>query len=124
MTYLDTHVAVWLYAGDLKALSPAARQQIDDDDLYVSPAALLELESLREIKRIKASADQIASALAREIGLRVCELSFGAVAGAAIGVSWVRDPFDRLIVGHATANDASLITKDRTIRRRYRKAVW
>jgi len=124
LTYLDTHVVVWLHAGDDEALSRSARRQIDDDDLYVSPAVLLELEYLREIKRIRYSADRIVGALSREIDLRVCDLSFAAVAGAAIGISWIRDPFDRLIVGHAAANAAALITKDRTIRKSYAKAVW
>lgn len=124
MTYLDTHIIVWLYSGDESALSPAARKQIDNDDLFVSPAIILELEYLREIKRIRYSADRIVSALDREIGLKVCELSFAAVVGTAIGVSWIRDPFDRLIVGHAAANNAALVTKDSTIRKHYSKAIW
>jgi len=124
VTYLDTHTVVWLYSGDERALSPSARRQIDSDDLFVSPAVLLELAYLREIKRIRYSADQMASALSREIGLKVCELSFAMVVGSAIGISWIRDTFDRLIVGHAAANDATLITKDKLIRKHYSKALW
>jgi PIN domain nuclease of toxin-antitoxin system len=37
---------------------------------------------------------------------------------------WVRDPFDRLIVAQASANDAPLITKDEKIRRHYKRAIW
>ena len=37
---------------------------------------------------------------------------------------WVRDPFDRLIVAQAIANEAPLVTKDEKIRRHYRRAVW
>ena len=37
---------------------------------------------------------------------------------------WIRDPFDRLIVAHAAANDAPLITRDEKIRRHYKRAVW
>lgn len=69
-------------------------------------------------------AHRIVAALAGEIGLKVCELSFATVVGAAIGVSWVRDLFDRLIVGHAAANSAVLVTKDSLIRKHYSKAIW
>lgn len=124
MTYLDTHIVVWLYSGEESALSPAARGRIESDDLFVSPAALLELEYLRKFKRIRQSADRIVAALAAEIGLKVCDLSFAAVVAAAIGISWIRDPFDRLLVGHAAANNAALVTKDHLIRKHYSKAIW
>jgi PIN domain nuclease of toxin-antitoxin system len=37
---------------------------------------------------------------------------------------WTRDPFDRLLVGHALARGAPLLTKDRLIRRHFRQAIW
>jgi len=37
---------------------------------------------------------------------------------------WTRDPFDRLIVGLAALAGSALLTKDRTIRKHYRKATW
>ncbi len=124
MTYLDTHVAVWLYAGDVTKLSKAAAEQIQDDDLLVSPAVILELQFLHEIKRLKPTAPTMMAALAKDIGLRVCELPFLAAVEHATMQDWIRDPFDRLIVGHASARDAPLITKDDTIRRHYGHAVW
>jgi PIN domain nuclease of toxin-antitoxin system len=42
----------------------------------------------------------------------------------ALKEKWVRDPFDRLIVAHAKANDAPLVTKDERIRLNYRHALW
>ena len=51
MTYSDTHVVVWLYGGDVERLSKAAQDQMQDEDLLVSPAVLLELEYLHEIER-------------------------------------------------------------------------
>ena len=124
MTYLDTHVVVWIYAGDLDKLSKTAADQIQSEDLRISPAVILELELLHEIHRLKRTASAIATTLAKDVGLQVCELSFVAVAESAIEQKWVRDPFDRLIVGHASANEAPLVTKDEKIRRHYRHAVW
>ena len=124
MIYLDTHIVIWIYDGDVDKLSKTAAEQIQSDDLRISPAVILELEFLHEIHRLKRTASHIVTTLTREIGLQVCELSFVAVAESAVEQKWVRDPFDRLIVGHASANDAALVTKDEKIRRHYRRAVW
>lgn len=124
VTYLDTHVVVWLYRGDAGRLSEAARARVDADDLLVSPAAILELEYLNEIERLKPSAMTVIRALSQEIGIQVCELPFLTIVSQALKEKWVRDPFDRLIVAHAKAKDAQLITKDERIRRHYSRAVW
>jgi PIN domain nuclease of toxin-antitoxin system len=62
--------------------------------------------------------------LARSLGLAQDDGDFAAVVTAARGLTWTRDPFDRLIVGHAAIAQASLLTKDRTIRQHYRHAIW
>ena len=124
MTYLDTHVVVWLYRGDAELLSPAARDQVQNQDLLISPAVILELQYLNEINRLKPAAQRVVEALSKEISLQVCELTFSTVVEHALGEKWVRDPFDRLIVAQAKANDAPLITKDETIRLNYPRSVW
>lgn len=124
VTYLDTHVVIWIYDGNVDKLSKAAAEQIQSEDLRISPAVILELEFLHEIHRLKKTASHIVTTLAKDVGLQVCDLSFVAVAESAIDQKWVRDPFDRLIVGHASANDATLVTKDEKIRRHYRRAIW
>ena len=124
MTYLDTHVVVWLYRGDLGLLSPAALEQIDADELLVSPSVVLELEYLSEIDRRRPAGLTVIRGLARDIGLKICDLPFGSVVEQALGEKWIRDPFDRLIVAQAKANRAPLVTKDEKIRQNYRLAVW
>jgi PIN domain nuclease of toxin-antitoxin system len=44
--------------------------------------------------------------LAKEIALRVCGLPFLDVVESAAKEKWIRDPFDRLIVAQAIANEA------------------
>lgn len=124
MTYLDTHVLVWLSVGALGELSRAAREAIDGEELVASPAALLELEFLHEIGRLRVGASRVVAALAEDVGLRVCDLPFRTVVQYALKETWGRDPFDRLIVAHAKAHDAPLVTKDEKIRQNYRRAVW
>jgi len=50
--YLDTQVVVWLCEDNLKRLSNAALDAINDHDLLISPAVLIELNFLYQIKRL------------------------------------------------------------------------
>lgn len=124
LIYLDTHVAVWLYIPKVDALSETARRLIDDHELLISPAVLLELAFLNEIGRIRVGANEIFESLHLQIGLRACDLSFGPIVAAAQGQTWTRDPFDRLIVGSAACKKVRLLTKDQTIQEHFDFAVW
>jgi PIN domain nuclease of toxin-antitoxin system len=124
MVYLDTHVLLWVIQGDWGQLGAAARQTIEDCDLVVSPATVLELELLHEIGRLRASALTVVDTLATDIGLRVCDLPFRTVVEYALKEKWGRDPFDRLIVANAKAAEAPLVTKDARIRRHYSRVIW
>ena len=124
MIHLDTHVVVWLYAGEAGMLSPAARVAISTNDLCISPAILLELQYLLEIRRIAVGPDRIVHALDSSIGLVVDDMRFGDVVQNAIEQTWTRDPFDRLIVASAALQNAPLLSKDATILRHYKQAFW
>jgi PIN domain nuclease of toxin-antitoxin system len=124
MIYLDTHVLVQLYLGEVRKLGAAARSAIEKHDLLVSPAAVLELEFLHEIGRLKPAASKVVDALNHDVGLRICELPFRIVVEHALKEKWGHDPFDRLIVANARANDAPLITKDERIHKHYPRSVW
>jgi PIN domain nuclease of toxin-antitoxin system len=122
--YLDTHVLVWLFEGDIAKLSVGARRAVDGDNLLVSPAAMLELELLHEIGRLHPTATKVATVLANTVGLRVCELPFWTVVEVGLREKWGRDPFDRLIVANAKVSGSALITKDQKIHQHYANAIW
>jgi len=124
LTYLDTHVVIWLYAGRLDLLPPRVVARIERDDLLVSPAVRLEVQYLHEIGRIRAPADEVIPYLGTTVGLGVCDLPFDRVVSAALRQSWTRDPFDRLIVAQAAVRGAALLTRDEQLRARYRRATW
>lgn len=124
LIYLDTHVAAWLFAGKTDLLPPRARVWIEENDLLISPAAVLELQYLYEIRRVAEPAQAVLDALGPETGLKVCELPFSRVAEAALGLGWTRDPFDRLIVAQSIARGAPLLTGDRAIHDHCSGAVW
>jgi PIN domain nuclease of toxin-antitoxin system len=124
MIYLDTHVVVWAYAGEIDRLPPSVRTRIEENDLLISPFVLLELKYLYEIERLTVEPGVICENLAITIGLAVCDLPLMRVITEALPQTWTRDPFDRIITATATARGAALLTKDEVIRAHYSKACW
>jgi PIN domain nuclease of toxin-antitoxin system len=124
MTYLDTHVAIWLLKGpgDLPKRTQSIIER--DDELLISPIVLLELQNLHEIRRLTDSPEQLVAELSATIGLRVCDYPFAVVVRQALRENWTRDPFDRVIVAHARSRRATLITYDALISDNYDLAVW
>ena len=122
--YLDTHVLIYLAAGEMNKLGAAARKAIDRHDVVASAAAVLELEFLHEVGRLKPTASKLVSLLAADIGLRICDLPFRKIVDQALTERWTRDPFDRLIVANAKSAGAALVTRDERIRKNYSRALW
>ncbi len=123
--YLDTAVAVWLNEANLAKLSQKALSLIEMADVRISPIAVVELQYLYEVQRIGVKPQEILVKLNGEIGLTVCDHPFPIVAEVALGETWTRDPFDRIIVAHAKANGMSpLLTPDEKIRTNYQNARW
>ena len=122
--YLDTHVVLWLYEGLTGRLSRSARKLIESNDLMISPMVRLEVEYLHEIKRCSRASHLIVSELQSQIGLTVCDLAFDLVVRKASEIAWTGDPFDRIIVANAVCRGSQLLTKDASIRRHTKLAVW
>jgi PIN domain nuclease of toxin-antitoxin system len=100
------------------------RELVESEDAFVSPVVELELTYLYEVGRVTEPAAAPLSALRRNIGLEISDVSVAALVQAATGLSWTRDPFDRLIAAHAIVADAPLITADRTILDHLPLATW
>jgi PIN domain nuclease of toxin-antitoxin system len=124
LTYLDTHVVVWLYAGLVDRFSAVIRNLLSETDLLVSPVTRLELQHLFEIERVTEEPDAILGDLSDRIGLRVSDAGFNAVIGRALRIDWTRDPFDRIIVAEAGLSESVLVTKDQVILANYPHARW
>ena len=123
MTMLDTHVAAALYEGRSGGFTPATRRALDRGKVMISPAVLLELELLHEIGRLRTGGAHVADYLARELDIHIASDRFADVAREALALMFTRDPFDRLIVAHATLLKAPLVTMDTTIRRHYAQTL-
>lgn len=124
MILLDTHVVVWLYAGEVEMFPPGVRRLLDASELTVSPIVEVELAYLSEIGRMIASPTDVLGELAGRMGLTVAQISFGQLCAEAVALSWTRDPFDRLQAAHAIAKNMALVTRDTRIRKHLRLATW
>jgi PIN domain nuclease of toxin-antitoxin system len=124
LIHLDTHAAVWLSAGETARLPAHAPALLRQSPPAISPMVLLELDFLYETGKIKVPSHDIFHDLVAKIGLTIAPTSFEAVAREASGLTWTRDPFDRLITATARAAGARLLTKDATILANETCAFW
>ena len=125
VSYLDTHVLVWLYGEGRHGVPAGVAEHIEgSEQLLISPMVRLELQYLHEIGHVSEPALPVIDALTPALGLQVCNAPFYAVVQEAERQTWTRDPFDRLIVAQAALVDAELITKDESIRTHYPSAFW
>jgi len=123
MLHLDTHIAIWLYYGEVQKI----KRQLDTlqkNDLAVSQIVRLELQYIYEIERIRHNPDTIIRTLQKDFGLKETNPDNILTTNFAININWTRDVFDRLIVASAMADDAQLMTKDKTILTNFNQAVW
>jgi PIN domain nuclease of toxin-antitoxin system len=114
----------WLYEGADRRIPGAVRGLIESEEPFVSPIVELELTYLHEVGRVTEPARAPLSALEKTIGLRVSDVSAAALLQAAVGLSWTRDPFDRMIAAQAVVADAPLLTADKSILANLPLATW
>lgn len=122
--FLDTHVVVWLYAGEVDRFPQRARKKLESEPLLISPMVLLEIQYLHELSRVSQGPALIVKELEKSLGLDVHTEDFERIVVAAMAESWTRDPFDRIISAQANLAGAPLLTKDESIRKHYRQAFW
>ena len=121
--HLDTHVAVWLAAGEPRRLK-GVQARLRRSSLFVSPIVLVELEVLREIGRIRRPVGEVWEILTEDHEVAEAPGDLREIGRYARSLAWTRDPFDRLIVAHALAADAMLLTADGSIREHCPQARW
>jgi len=122
--FLDTHAVIWLYSGQLDLFNPKVLKLINTEQVCISHIVKLEIQYLYEIRRVKYESGIIIDTLIDEIGLMFSDNSFDTIVREAIHLSFTRDPFDRIIVADASINNSMLISKDRNLKKHYKKTIW
>ena len=124
MIYLDTHVIVWLVAGKVSLFSARVLNEIEDNELVISPVVKLELEYLFDSGKIRFNSTEILNELERSIGLEIKNGDLSKIIDESVRQTWTKDPFDRMIVSQAKLDNMKLITKDEKILTNYKDAIW
>ncbi len=124
VVFLDTHIAVWLYAGLIEKISETAKQTIEANDLLISPMVKLELQYLFEIGRLTVKPDTIIKNLFAAIGLKISETPLQQIIEKALHITWTRDVFDRLLSAEAMVVGGEFITADENIKSNLKLAIW
>jgi PIN domain nuclease of toxin-antitoxin system len=122
--HLDTHVVLWLYAGEVDRFTEAGKRLLNTTPVEISPIVRLELTFLHEIGRLIPEPRAVLNDLNARIGLREIPLNFATVVDQSESLAWTRDPFDRLICASAAQTGSSLLTRDRLIREHFDLAFW
>ena len=123
---LDTHAAIWFFNGD-KRLSEAARQIICDRSnlLYLSIASAWEVAIKLRIGKLNidgSATDFVQDAEANSIAIFPIKIAHLSALGTLPMIH--RDPFDRLLVATALAEEMTLITGDENILRYEVSQIW
>jgi PIN domain nuclease of toxin-antitoxin system len=108
MILLDTNAVIWLHLGHRRA----RRLERHIGQLYVSPASLLEIQFLVEAGRIHFRQGTAARDLAADDRWAMDNPASLDWFERALEMSWTCDPFDRLLVAHATLRGWRLATSD------------
>jgi PIN domain nuclease of toxin-antitoxin system len=113
---LDTSFLVWLVAGDERA---AWLQQVTEDSsstLHVSSVVLTEIAIKHALGTLPVT---VAGARAAARALEMMELPFTGAHAEQLALlpSHHRDPFDRMLVAQAQAEELQLVTADRLLDR-------
>lgn len=111
---LDTHVALWAFASP-KLLKPEIRAAIADprNTVAVSAISVWEVEIKRALGKLDAP-DGFA-ALCIERGFDALDITFRHAEVASALPPHHSDPFDRMLIAQAIAEDLELVTKDRAM---------
>lgn len=111
---LDTHIALWAFASP-KLLKPEIRAAIADprNTVVVSAISVWEVEIKRALGKI--DAPEGFAALCIERGFDALDITFRHAEVASALPPHHSDPFDRMLIAQAIAEDLELVTKDRAM---------
>jgi PIN domain nuclease of toxin-antitoxin system len=110
---LDTHVLLWWLADDDR-LPDGAREAINTaPEVRLSAASVWEIAIKRALSRLDVPDDYLEAVDAGEIGLLPITGRHAEIAGAL--PRHHDDPFDRMLVAQAGADELTLVTADRRL---------
>jgi PIN domain nuclease of toxin-antitoxin system len=125
---LDTHAFLWWVFGDAKLSRPARHALTDDEssEVFVSAVSAWEIATKFRIGKLPdaaAVARDAASAIAAE-GFVELPITVGHAQSAGDLGGRHRDPFDRMLIAQALAEDLTLVSNQRVFDTYGVKRLW
>lgn len=112
---LDTHVLIWA-ATDTARLAASARAALEDgeNEVLVSAVVGWEIAIKQSIGKLTlaAPAELWVPEVVRRSGFELADVTMAAALGARALPWHHKDPFDRLLIAHAQALAATIVTHD------------
>jgi PIN domain nuclease of toxin-antitoxin system len=123
---LDTHAFLWFVTGD-ERLSRQARRTLeaDETEMMLSAASVWDMAIKASLGRLSLPAS-VADYIAEKVegGLGVLPVDWTHAAAVEKLPQHHRDPFDRLLVAQALAEELPVVTNDPAFRSYGVKVVW
>ncbi len=108
---LDTHILLWLTAGDPR-LTPAAKERIDNAELVlISAATIWEIAIKVRLGKLTGDLEELSAEIDRNGFEELPVFARHAMVVASLPMLH-GDPFDRLLVGQAIAEQVPFLTAD------------
>lgn len=111
MILLDTNALLWALADDRRS-DPLF---VSGRTLRISPVSLLEIRFLVEVGRVDLVVGRSVDEIVEDPRWDLDSPSSARLFTAALDVDWTRDPFDRLLVAHASYRHWRFATGDRSL---------
>ncbi|MGK2966603.1 MAG: type II toxin-antitoxin system VapC family toxin [Tepidiformaceae bacterium] len=124
---LDTNAFIWMTAAP-ERLTPTARAILADasNELYLSPVSVVEMSIKASNRRLEIPRDF--AGFLRTVRLTWSIETLVITEAHAVGVRSLprhhRDPFDRILIAQAIAEDLTVVTSDRAFRQYPVDVLW
>jgi PIN domain nuclease of toxin-antitoxin system len=121
---LDTHLVLWWMEGEVSKISERALAALGSEGMepVVSAVTVWEVAIKRSLGKVKARAGML-TAIERA-GVELLPVTARHADLVASLPLHHRDPFDRLLVAQATAENIPLVTNDESLRRYDIEVIW
>jgi PIN domain nuclease of toxin-antitoxin system len=120
---LDTHAALWFLSGDGRLGENARRQLTDDTNrILLSAAVVWEVAVKRALGKLTVPDEYLSLLL--DAGVQPLAVNLAHAAAVEHLPPHHRDPFDRMLVSQARAEDAALVSGDEALRPYDVTLIW
>ena len=123
---LDTHVLIWYINGD-KSLSKSAINDVKNinNECFISIASIWEIAIKVNLNKLelKSGFDKIIDFLT-DLNIEILPITFEHIQILNTLEYHHKDPFDRMIISQATAEQLTIITKDENFRKYQVMVKW